>query len=46
VTDLASIVCITDCLVIATDHTDYDWLSIAHQVPVIVDTRHALNKIS
>ena len=32
-----------DCLVIITDHSTYDWLWIAEQANLIVDTRNALN---
>ncbi|MEE9188264.1 MAG: nucleotide sugar dehydrogenase [Anaerolineales bacterium] len=32
----------TDCVVIVTDHTIYDYQSILEQAPLIVDTRNAL----
>ena len=31
-----------DCLVVITDHSAYDWLWIAEEAHLIVDTRHAL----
>ena len=31
-----------DCVVIATDHSSYDWERIREQARTIVDTRHAL----
>ncbi|HEX6387498.1 MAG TPA: UDP binding domain-containing protein, partial [Anaerolineae bacterium] len=31
-----------DCVVIVTDHDSYDWDWIAHQAPLIVDTRNAM----
>jgi UDP-N-acetyl-D-glucosamine dehydrogenase len=33
-----------DCLLIATDHSAYDWAFIAQHAPLIVDTRNALAK--
>lgn len=32
-----------DCVVIATDHSTYNWESIAAQARLIVDTRHVIN---
>ena len=32
-----------DCVVIATDHSDYDWDMVAAHAPLLVDTRHVLN---
>jgi UDP-N-acetyl-D-glucosamine dehydrogenase len=34
----------TDCVVIVTDHTIYDYQSILEQAPLIVDTRNALGE--
>ncbi|MBE0688630.1 MAG: nucleotide sugar dehydrogenase [Anaerolineae bacterium] len=31
-----------DCVVVVTDHTDYDWTAIAGGARLIVDTRHAV----
>ncbi len=40
--DLMAAVAAADCLVIATDHSSYDWEVIRQQARLIVDTRHAL----
>jgi len=32
----------SDCVVIATSHSAYDWGAVQRQAPVVVDTRHAL----
>jgi UDP-N-acetyl-D-glucosamine dehydrogenase len=42
VTDLAEALTAADCVVIATDHSDYDWAIIRDQARLIVDTRHVL----
>jgi UDP-N-acetyl-D-glucosamine dehydrogenase len=34
-----------DCLLIATDHSTYDWPSIATHAALIVDTRNALKNV-
>lgn len=34
-----------DCLLIATDHTAYDWPSVVAHAPLIVDTRNALKGV-
>ena len=34
-----------DCVVIATDHSSYDYKLIAHNATLIVDTRNALKGI-
>jgi UDP-N-acetyl-D-glucosamine dehydrogenase len=31
-----------DCVVVATDHTDYDWDDVAQRAALIIDTRHVL----
>jgi UDP-N-acetyl-D-glucosamine dehydrogenase len=31
-----------DCVVVATDHSVYDWRQIANAAPLVVDTRHVL----
>lgn len=33
----------TDCVVIATDHSTYDWSAIFHHAHLMVDTRHVEN---
>jgi UDP-N-acetyl-D-glucosamine dehydrogenase len=40
--DLDAALSAADCVVIATDHSVYDWQHIAGQAEVIVDTRHVL----
>lgn len=35
-----------DCILIATDHSAYDWASIARHAPLIVDSRNALSGVS
>ncbi|HEU5330388.1 MAG TPA: hypothetical protein VFU78_20015, partial [Thermomicrobiales bacterium] len=35
-----------DCVVIATDHHDYDWAWLAAHAALIVDTRNATAKIA
>lgn len=42
ITDLASALATADCVVIATDHTAYDWEMVAQQAARVVDTRHVL----
>ena len=34
-----------DCAVIATDHSGFDYESIAQQAPIVVDTRNALKGV-
>jgi UDP-N-acetyl-D-glucosamine dehydrogenase len=34
-----------DCLIIATDHTSYDWSWIAQHASLIVDTRNAMKAV-
>ncbi len=36
----------TDCVVIATNHSNYDWTWIQRYVPLIVDTRYALGSVA
>jgi UDP-N-acetyl-D-glucosamine dehydrogenase len=43
VPDLDAALRTSDCVIIATDHTAYDWESIARAAPLIVDTRRALS---
>ena len=40
VADLDAALTSVDCVVIATDHTAYDWAHIADRAPLLVDTRH------
>jgi UDP-N-acetyl-D-glucosamine dehydrogenase len=35
-----------DCIVVATDHSAYNWAWIAEQAPLIVDTRNALRHVT
>ncbi len=42
VPDLNRAVAAADCVVIATDHSLYDWPTIQSQAHLLVDTRHAL----
>ena len=35
-----------DCVLIATDHSAYDWAWIAEHAPLIVDTRNALKSVT
>jgi UDP-N-acetyl-D-glucosamine dehydrogenase len=42
VQDLDTALKMADCVVIATDHSVYDWASIARKAHLIVDTRHVL----
>lgn len=35
-----------DCLLISTDHSAYDWNSIAHHATLIVDTRNAMKNVA
>lgn len=40
--DLAGALVAADCVVIATDHSVYDWPAIQDQARLLVDTRHAI----
>jgi len=33
-----------DCVLIVTDHTNYDWVEIQNNASLIVDTRNAMRK--
>jgi UDP-N-acetyl-D-glucosamine dehydrogenase len=44
VSDLETALLDSDCVVIATDHSAYDWEIVRHQSRLIVDTRRALYK--
>ena len=35
-----------DCILIATDHSAYDWGWIARHAPLIVDTRNATRNVN
>ncbi len=41
VTDLDAALAAADCVVVATDHSSYDWAEIVAKAAVLVDTRHA-----
>ena len=43
VTDLDAALAAADCVVIATDHSDYDWTQVRADDRLIVDTRHVLS---
>ena len=42
VTDLTTALETADCVVIATDHSTYDWADIVRRAALVIDTRHAL----
>ena len=42
VTDLALALETADCVVIATDHSMYDWADVTRRAALVIDTRHAL----
>lgn len=42
ITDLDTALKLVDCVVIATDHSAYDWTQVADKAALIVDTRHVL----
>ncbi len=42
VTDLAAALAAADCVVVATDHTAYDWAAIERSARLVVDTRHVV----
>lgn len=42
VTDLTEALETADCVVIATDHSTYDWADIVRRTALVIDTRHAL----
>ncbi len=46
VPDLMKAVKSADCVVIVTNHSDYDWKEIAGHASLLVDTRNALGSIS
>jgi UDP-N-acetyl-D-glucosamine dehydrogenase len=35
----------SDCVVVVTDHTSYDWEHIANTAAIIVDSRNALKRV-
>jgi UDP-N-acetyl-D-glucosamine dehydrogenase len=43
--DLVSSVRDADCVIVATDHTSYDWGTIAANATLVVDTRNALARV-
>ncbi len=42
--DLDAALVAADCVVVATDHSAYDWAEIARRARVMVDTRHVMPK--
>jgi len=42
IADLDTALKLVDCVVIATDHSAYDWTQVADKAALIVDTRHVL----
>ncbi len=44
-TDLDAALAHADCVVIATDHSTYDWATIAQQSRLVVDTRRAIKNL-
>ncbi len=40
--DLAAALTTSDCVIIATDHSGYDWALVKQHAPVVIDTRNAL----
>ncbi len=42
ITDLDTALKLVDCVVIATDHSAYNWTQVADKATLIVDTRHVL----
>ncbi len=45
VTDLDAALAEADCVVVATDHSSYDWAEIVAKAIVLVDTRHATARV-
>jgi len=43
VEDLETALVEADCVIIATDHSDYDWGGISRHAELLVDTRHVAN---
>ncbi len=46
VADLSTALTAADCVVIATDHADYDWSAVYRQAQLTVDTRNALRHVT
>ena len=46
VTDLDAAIDAADCVVIATDHSDYDWAHIHGKVHLLVDTRRTSRQLN
>lgn len=40
--DLVSALANSDCVIIATDHSSYDWQLVRKHAPIVIDTRNAL----
>jgi UDP-N-acetyl-D-glucosamine dehydrogenase len=46
VDDLESALRCADCVMIATDHTSYDWALVRQQATLIVDCRHVVTNVA
>jgi UDP-N-acetyl-D-glucosamine dehydrogenase len=44
ITDLTDALRTSDCVIIATDHSSYDWALVKQHAPLVIDTRNALRK--
>ena len=42
VTDLDAALAAADCVIVATDHSAYDWASVTQAASLLVDTRHVV----
>ncbi len=43
-TDLTDALRTSDCVIIATDHSSYDWELVKQHAPLVIDTRNALKR--
>jgi UDP-N-acetyl-D-glucosamine dehydrogenase len=43
-TDLTDALRTSDCVIIATDHSNYDWELVKQHAPLVIDTRNALKR--
>jgi UDP-N-acetyl-D-glucosamine dehydrogenase len=43
-TDLTDALHTSDCVIIATDHSNYDWELVRQHAPLVIDTRNALRR--
>ncbi|MFN5058872.1 MAG: nucleotide sugar dehydrogenase [Chloroflexota bacterium] len=44
ITDLTDALRTSDCVIIATDHSSYDWALVKQHAPLVIDTRNALRR--